>query len=139
MKGVLSMMDEPIYVSASKAAGLWQEYRIYGDRVEFDTHLGLMVIPFEHIERVEVSESEIEGLLKGDLHLKGFRPALKLDWANFAEHVVLDKTEGLVKRVLFTPEDPAAFKAALDEALAGYLDGKQGGAHQSAGRQEDAE
>ena len=76
-----------------------------------------MTVPFAHIETVNVSESEIEGLLKGDLHLKGFRPALKLDWANFVEHVVLDKSEGHVHRLLFTPEDPEAFQDALREAL----------------------
>jgi len=112
------MSDEPIYISKSTVKSIWQEYRIYGDRVEFDTHFGKMEVPFDHVERVDISESEIEGLLRGDLHLKNFRPALKLDWANFAEHVVLDKSQGLVKRVLFTPDDVHAFKDALDGALA---------------------
>jgi hypothetical protein len=114
------MSGDPLYSSKSTVKSIWQEYYIYDDRVEFDTMFGKMIVPFEHIERVEVSESEVEGLLRGDLHLKGFRPALKLDWANFAEHVVLDKSEGLVKRVLFTPDDPHGFKAALDDALARY-------------------
>lgn len=114
------MSDAPVYTSKSTVKSIWQEYRIYGDRVEFDTKFGLMTVPFDHIERVDVSESEIEGLLKGDLHLKNFRPALKLDWANFLEHVVVDKSEGLVRQVLFTPDDIEAFKSALDEALARY-------------------
>jgi hypothetical protein len=88
--------------------------------VEFATQFGTLSIPFEQIERVEVSESEMRGLLGGDLHLKNFRPALKLDWANFLEHVVLDKNAGVVRRILFTPDDPVAFKHALDEALARY-------------------
>jgi hypothetical protein len=58
--------------------------------------------------------------LKGDLHLRNFRPALKLDWANLVEHVVVDKKEGRLRRVLFTPDDPNAFKRALDEALARF-------------------
>ena len=114
------MSDAPLHTSGSTVKSLWQEYHIYDDRVEFDTRFGRMTVPFEHIERVDVSESEIKGLLKGDLHLKNFRPALKLDWANFLEHVVLDKSEGLVRQVLFTPEDPAAFKTALDAALDRY-------------------
>jgi hypothetical protein len=114
------MNDEPIYTSRSTVKSLWQEYRIYGDRVEFDTHFGKMTVPFEHVESVEISESEVEGLIKGDLHLKNFRPALKLDWANFLEHVVLDKSEGHVKRVLFTPDDIRAFKRVMDDALARY-------------------
>jgi hypothetical protein len=116
------MTNEPLLVSKSTVKSLWQEYRIFEDRVEFDTHFGMMTVPFAHIETVKVSESEVEGLLKGDLHLKGFRPALKLDWANFVEHVVLDKSEGHMHRLLFTPEDPEAFRDALDEALTRYRD-----------------
>jgi hypothetical protein len=109
-----------IYTSKSSVKSLWQEYRLYEDRLEFSTLFGHMTIPLEQVERVEVSESELKGLLKGDLHLKNFRPALKLDWANFVEHVVLDKSAGRIRRVLFTPDDPHAFKSALDEALARF-------------------
>jgi hypothetical protein len=114
------MSETPVYTSKSSGKSIWQEYRVYGDHVEFGTLFGQMTVPFDQIERVVVSESEVKGLLRGDLHLKNFRPALKLDWANFLEHVVLDKSEGLVRRVLFTPDDPAAFKSALDEALSQY-------------------
>ncbi len=114
------MNETPLYTSKSTAGSLWQEYRLYENRLEFDTQLGYMTIPLEHVERVAVSESEVKGLLKGDLHLKDFRPALKLDWANFLEHVVLDKRTGHIRRVLFTPDDPAAFMAAVNEALASF-------------------
>lgn len=114
------MSDEPIYTSTSTVKSLWQEFRLYDDRIEFDTHFGMMVIPLAHIEQVEISESEVKGLLKGDLHLKNFRPALKLDWANFVEHVVLDKSKGYVRRVLFTPDDLEAFKSAVEQALTRY-------------------
>jgi hypothetical protein len=112
------MSDTAVYTSRSTVKSLWQEYRVYDDRVEFDTHFGTMTVPLEHVETIDVSESEVRGLLRGDLHLRNFRPALKIDWANFLEHVVLDKSEGWVRRVLFTPDDPAAFKRALDDALA---------------------
>jgi hypothetical protein len=111
------MIMNPVYTSKSTPKSLWQEYRIYDDRLEFDTLLGCMIIPLEQVEEISVSESEIRGLFKGDLHLKGFRPALKLDWANFTEHVVLDKNSGLIRRVLFTPDDPAAFKNVLQETM----------------------
>jgi hypothetical protein len=114
------MDTDPIYVSVSTARSIWQEYRIYSNRVEIDTHFGCMTIPFEHIETAGVSESEVKGLMKGDLHLKGFRPALKVDWANFVEHVVIDKNEGIIHRVLMTPENPEEFVTTLDEALARY-------------------
>ncbi len=116
------MGEKPLYTSGSSLRSLWQKYNIYPDRLEFDTLLGKMVIPFQHIERIFISESEIKGLMKGDLHLKGFRPALKLDWANFLEHIVLDKNKGHIRRLLFTPEDPKAFKIALEKALKNYLD-----------------
>lgn len=108
---------ESLYVSPSSAKSLWQEYRIYADRMEFHTLLGTMVVPFDTIEDVNVLDSDVGALLRGDMRLKNFRPALKLDWANFAEHVVLDKSEGMIHRVLFTPDDPAAFVAALRSAM----------------------
>ena len=114
------MEREPIYVSESTARSIWQEYRILSNRIEIDTHFGTMTVPFEHIERIDVSESEVRGLMRGDLHLNGFRPALKVDWANFVEHVVIDKSEGLIHRILLTPDDPDMFKKTLDEALARY-------------------
>lgn len=114
------MNETPIYASKSIAKNLWQEYLIYEDRLEINTLFGRMPVPFEHIERVDVSGSEIKGLLRGNLHLKNFRPALKVDWANFLEHVVLDKSEGYIRRILFTPDDPETFKKHLDGALARY-------------------
>ncbi len=109
------MSNTPIYASKSTIKSLWQEYRIYDDHLEFDTLFGQMEIPLEDIEQTEVSESEIQGLLKGDLHVRN-APALKLDWANFVEHVVVDKREGSLRHILFTPEDPAAFVSALNDA-----------------------
>ncbi|HKK20878.1 MAG TPA: hypothetical protein VJ983_05340, partial [candidate division Zixibacteria bacterium] len=109
------MSETAVYISKSTARSLWQEYRIYPDRVEFATLFGNISIPFDNIESIEVRESDVAGLLKGDLQLKGFKPAIKLDWANFTEHVVLDKREGFCRRFLFTPENPEEFKAMLDE------------------------
>jgi len=114
------MTARPIHTSKSTPKSLWQEYRIYDNRLELDSPFGLLAIPFEHVESVEVNESDLAGLLRGDLRLKNFRPALKLDWANFAEHIVLDKDSGHIRRVLFTPEDPRRFKVVLDRALSAY-------------------
>jgi hypothetical protein len=115
------MNDKPIYTSRSTNKSIWQEYLIYNDRIEFNTLLGKMTVPFDHIERVNVAESDLKRLLtRCDLQLKNFRPALKLDWANFIEHVVLDKSEGKIRRILFTPDDPEAFMSVLEEALSGY-------------------
>jgi len=79
---------EPRYTSKSTVRSLWQEYRIYGDHLELDTHFGVVEVPFDAIERVEAKPSDLKQLVtRGDLQLKDFRPALKIDWANFQEHV----------------------------------------------------
>ena len=111
------MSEKPIYTSPCTASNLWQEYFIYSDRVELKTHLGTLVVPFSDIESIEVQKSDVKGLMHGELQLKNFKPALKLDWANFVEHVVLDKNKGQIRRILFTPNDPAKFKSTLEKAL----------------------
>jgi hypothetical protein len=103
---------------------LWQEYRIYDDHLELDTHFGVIKIPFETIERVQARPSDVKQLItQGDLQLRDFRPALKIDWANFQEHVVIDKTEGCIRRILFTPEDVSVFNAELTKAIEEFRDG----------------
>jgi len=71
--------EKPIHTSPCTARSLWQEYSIYTDRIELKTHLGTLVVPFSEIESVVVNESDLKGLMKGELQLKNFRPALKLD------------------------------------------------------------
>lgn len=85
-----------------------------------DTIYGMISIPFEQIESIEVRQSDATVPLKGDLQLKNFRPAFKLDWANFLEHVVIDKSEGFFRRILITPDDPGEFKSALNAAMAAF-------------------
>jgi hypothetical protein len=114
------MSNQPIYTSKSTVKSLWHEYRVYQNRVELDSPVGLLVIPFEKVEGVDVSESDVAGLLRGELHLTDFLPALKLDWANFEEHVVLEEDSGRLRRVLFTPENPTEFKDVLESALSAY-------------------
>jgi hypothetical protein len=99
---------------------LWQVYRIYSDRLELDSHFGKFTIPFENLEKVVKSESDVKSLFHGHLHLKEFRPALKFDMANFTEHIVIDKTDGIVHRILFTPENIDEFNDKLNSAIADY-------------------
>ena len=109
--------DTPIRTSPSTIRSLWQEYRLFADRLELDTHFGVLKVPFDTIEHVEISDSDVSRALRGDLQLKGFRPALKVDWANFTEHVKVDRSTGWLRRILFTPADPEAFGTALQAAL----------------------
>lgn len=117
-------MDEvPLYRSRCSSRSLWQKYRIYDDRLELDTRFGLMRIPFEHIESIELRRSGHSDSLKGQLRLRDFRPTLMWDWTNFRSHVVVDMKEGWMHRVFVTPGDPEAFKGVLDEALRRFGEG----------------
>jgi hypothetical protein len=109
-----------IHTSACSIKNLWQVYRIYGDRLELDSHFGKFIIPFDNIEKVVKSESDVKGLFQGGLQLKEFRPALKLDMANFTEHIVIDKNDGKVHRILFTPDNIDEFNDKLNSAIADF-------------------
>lgn len=117
------MDEEPVYQARCAVRSLWQKYRIYDDRLDLDTRFGLMSIPFENIETIEVRPSGLSGFLKGHLQLRDFRPAFKLDWENLLNHVVADTKEGWVHRVFITPDDPHAFKGALDDAMRRFAQG----------------
>ena len=100
------LVQDPSYVSKCTARGLWHWYSILDDRIELVTLLGTMTVPFDEIEQVELRDSDLAGWGKhGQSHLKNFRPAVKIDWASFHDHVVLDRSGGLLHRVMFTPED----------------------------------
>lgn len=107
----------PVYTSLSAEKSLWQEYRIYRDHVEFDLPAASMTIPFACIEGMEVSHTETGGMVRGEMRLKSFRPALKLDWVNFPEHVVMDAKEECIERIFFTPSIPNTFKKALETVM----------------------
>jgi hypothetical protein len=109
--------EEPLHRSRCALRSLWQKYRIYDDRLELDTRFGLMSIPFEHIESMDLRATGHAGSLKGHLQLRDFRPELMLDWTNFRGHVVVDMKDGAMRRVFITPGDPQVFKSTLDAAL----------------------
>jgi len=54
------MDEKPIHVSGSSAKSLWQEYRLFNDRIEFHTLFGTMTVPFAHVERVYVNNSDVK-------------------------------------------------------------------------------
>jgi hypothetical protein len=114
------MSEETLYVSGCSFKNFWQEYSIYSNRIELKSLIGTMTIPFENIEEFTKAESDLTGLFKGNLQLKNFKPALKFDMANFVEHIVIDKTDGIIHRVLFTPDNPEKFFQVLDEAISEF-------------------
>lgn len=114
------MSDTPVYESPSSLKTLWQDYRVYADRLEFGTLFGHWTIPFSEVDQIEVHEAMLQALVNGRLDLTHFPFGVKLDMADITEHVALDRNTGLAKRVLFSPEDPAAFVHAAKAALAAW-------------------
>jgi hypothetical protein len=102
------MNDTPIYTSKRTAKSLWQEYRIYRDRLELQSWFlfHTVVVPANEIQAVEVRPS---GPIWG----------VKLDNCNFCRHVLVIKKSGLFKRIGFSPDDPEKFVAMCQSILPG--------------------
>ena len=98
-----------------------RRYRIFDDRIEMDTFFKTITIPFDEVEGAEVAHSYAEGVR---LQLRGGKLGIKLDWADLHEHVVLDKSTGVFRHLAFTPDDPEAFRAALDGAIKRFREEK---------------
>jgi hypothetical protein len=98
------MNDNPVYTSKRTAKGLWQQYRIYRDRLELQSWclFHTVVVPVNEIQAVEVRPSLFSGV-------KGIVWGIKLDNCNFCRHVLLIKKSGLFKRIGFSPDEPDKF------------------------------
>jgi len=93
-----------IYASKRTAKNLWQEYRVYPDRLELQSWFlfHTIVIPAKEILNVEVRSPGIIG-------------GLKLDNCNFCRHVRIQRKAGLFKKIGFTPDEPDKFAAFCDD------------------------
>jgi len=102
------MNGAPIYTSKRTGKNLWQEYRIYPDRLELQSWclFHTLVIPTGEILSVEI-------------HSPGFIWGIKLDNCNLCRHVVVIKKSGLFKRIGFAPDDPEKFVAVCKSILSG--------------------
>jgi len=102
------MNNTPLYKSKRTAKSLWQEYRIYRDRLELQSWLlfHTVVVPVNEIRAVEVRPS---GVIWG----------VKLDNCNFCRHVLLTKKSDLFKRIGFSPGEPDKFVEICKSILPG--------------------
>jgi hypothetical protein len=91
---------------------LWQEYRIYPDRLELQSWLFFhtFVIPANEILAIEVSPSLFSGR-------KGFTWGIKLDLSDLHRHVLVRRKVGFFKRFAFTPEHPDEFARVCQPAV----------------------
>jgi hypothetical protein len=108
------MDDTPIYISKRTGSNLWQEYRVYRDRLELQSWFlfHTLVIPAGEISKIEVRPSIFHGQ-------KGFIWGVKLDNCNFCRHALLTKKSGCFKRIGFSPDDPEKFVAVCQSILPG--------------------
>lgn len=115
----MTRMTEPLYRTRPSAKSLWREYRLFADRIELDTiPWGTVRVPLDDVKAVAIRPPLVVfDLFRGDYGLGELMRAPKLDLADLHEHVALEKT-GFWKQFRFTPDDPVAFKAAVDAALA---------------------
>jgi len=100
----MSAFESPICVSRRTPANLWQEYRIFPDRLELQSWLlfHTVVIPAREILEIEVRPSVFSGR-------KGFTWGVKLDNSDLCRHVLVRKKSGFWKCLAFTPENPDEF------------------------------
>lgn len=105
---------EPAYISKRSFKNIWQEYRVYPDRLELQFWLGLhtIVIPFENIEAIEIRPPFSAGdLFKGKSFSFSF--PLKIDATDMYRHIAVKRKNGVSKHIRFTPDDPEKFLSAI--------------------------
>ena len=98
------MNAPPLYASKRTAKSLWQEYRIYADRLELQSWLlfHTIIVPAGEIKSVEVRPSAFRGW-------KGATLGIKIDNCDLFRHVLLTRKHGLFRRIGFSPDDPERF------------------------------
>ena len=110
----MSAFEQPIHVSRRTAASLWQEYRIFPDRLELQSWVlfHTVVIPASEILDIEVRPSVFSGR-------KGFAWGIKLDNSDLCRHVLVTRENGLFKCIAFTPDNPDEFVRVCKSILPG--------------------
>ena len=106
----MSASEEPFYVSPRSSRSIWQEYRIYPDRLELQCWVAFhtLVIPAEEIIEIEVRPPiVIADLFRGKSFLYSF--PLKIDGSDGHRHVAIKRKCGFIKHIRFTPDEPDRF------------------------------
>lgn len=100
----MNAFEPPLYVSRRTPAGLWQEYRIFPDRLELQAWIlfHTVVIPAREILAIEVRPSVFSGR-------KGITWGIKLDNSDLRRHVLVRRKNGFWKCLAFTPDNPDEF------------------------------
>jgi hypothetical protein len=109
-----AMNNTPIYTSKRTAKSMWQEYRIYRDRLELQCWFlfHTVVIPAGEILKIEVRPSIFSGQ-------KGITWGVKIDNCDLCRHVLIVRKSGILKRIGFSPDDPEKFMAVCQSIMPG--------------------
>lgn len=108
-----SHIQQPLYISKPSARSLWQEYRVYPDRLElrFWIFFKILIIPIEKIVGLKVVSS---GSKKKEKHpFMAWFWGLFLDWAAFQPHVMLETKSYFARYIHFSPDNPENFVSAF--------------------------
>ena len=110
----MSTLEPPVLVSRRTPASLWQQYRIYSDRLELQSWIlfHTIVIPANEILDIEVRPSAFSGR-------KGMTWGIKLDNSDLCRHVLVTRKNGLFKRIAFTPDNPDEFARVCKSIMPG--------------------
>lgn len=109
------MIDTPLYTSKRTAKSLWQQYRIYRDRIELQSWILLhtVVLPIDEIQAVKLRPSSVIGIWKylaGGMKLNiGDMWGIKIDFCDLCPHVLLRKKSGIFNAIGFSPDEPERF------------------------------
>ncbi len=111
-------MSDPIYTSPRSSKSMWQEYRVYSDRIELHCKVALhtLIIPADEILDLQIRPPLVfVDLFRG----KGFVYAfpLKIDGADGHRHVAIKRKSGFMKHIRFTPDDPDKFVDACKSIM----------------------
>lgn len=103
---------EPIYQSKKKLRNLFQNYKIYEDRIEIGSKVVLKTFKLtkEDITNIEIRPRYVIGdVIRRRYSIFTHLRTLKVDFADFHRHVVIEKNKGFLKQQRFTPDDPDLF------------------------------
>ena len=102
--------NDLLHVSKRSLRNLWQEYRIYKDRLELKSWLlfRTFIIHSADILNIEVRPRFVMfDLMRGKS--LAYALAMKIDLSDLYTHVAIHRKSGLLKHIRITPNNPAEF------------------------------
>lgn len=96
------LADIVLYESKGSPRSLWNDYRIYRDRIELQARMALTTFVIRKDDLVAIDVYRPPVLITAPF-------ALKLDLADLFKHVGIRRRSGLFKQLRFTPSDPHEF------------------------------